>query len=591
MKNTLLASAAIAFALWLSAGQALAKCDLVALAELPIEMNGARATTAATINGADARLFIDTGSFFTELTPSGATRLGLRMEPLPPRMRVVGVTGTAETRMTHVRDMRLSNADLGPTDLLVGEHDLGPADGLVGQNVFGSYDMEYDFANGVMRLYQPKGCEQDNLAYWRGGAAAPTLKIEPLSRYENAIEGEVVINGVRMRAHFDTGAGRTVLTLHAAQRIGISPTSPGVVAIGVSSGTGRKLARAWIAPISSFEIGDERVTDTRLEVADFDLGSEDLLVGADFFLSHRVLVSKTQDKLYFTYNGGPVFTLGDGARVAVAGVAVTPPATPSIVGDPDQPTDAAGFAARAAAALARGGFVKAIADYTRAIELAPDVAEYYRGRGQGELLGRQPLRAADDFNAALKLKPDDAKTLLALGGLKLVNHDVAGARSDFASALAADPSTRLAVANAYGSAGLYKDALDNYDAWIASHPRNEDAAAAYSGRCVMRGISGQDIDKGLADCNQALDLVPGTPAALLGRGLVRLRRGEYDKAIADEDAVIKVQPKAAWALYARGVAKVRKGQAADGQADLAAAAAIAPQLAARAKANGLSPDS
>jgi len=34
-----------------------------------------------------------------------------------------------------------------------------------------------------------------------------------------------------------------------------------------------------------------------------------MLIGADFFLSHRVYVASSQNRLYFTYNGGPVFDL------------------------------------------------------------------------------------------------------------------------------------------------------------------------------------------------------------------------------------------------------------------------------------------
>ena len=34
-----------------------------------------------------------------------------------------------------------------------------------------------------------------------------------------------------------------------------------------------------------------------------------MLIGADFFLSHRIYVASSQKKLYFTYNGGPVFNL------------------------------------------------------------------------------------------------------------------------------------------------------------------------------------------------------------------------------------------------------------------------------------------
>ena len=41
-----------------------------------------------------------------------------------------------------------------------------------------------------------------------------------------------------------------------------------------------------------------------------------MLIGADFFLSHRIYVASSQRKLYFTYNGGPVFNL---ARAREAG--------------------------------------------------------------------------------------------------------------------------------------------------------------------------------------------------------------------------------------------------------------------------------
>ena len=41
-----------------------------------------------------------------------------------------------------------------------------------------------------------------------------------------------------------------------------------------------------------------------------------MLIGADFFLSHRVYVANSQRKLYFTYNGGPVFNLTAGPAMA-----------------------------------------------------------------------------------------------------------------------------------------------------------------------------------------------------------------------------------------------------------------------------------
>jgi hypothetical protein len=35
----------------------------------------------------------------------------------------------------------------------------------------------------------------------------------------------------------------------------------------------------------------------------------DLLLGADFFLSHRVYIASNPRGVYFTYSGGPLFNL------------------------------------------------------------------------------------------------------------------------------------------------------------------------------------------------------------------------------------------------------------------------------------------
>ena len=40
----------------------------------------------------------------------------------------------------------------------------------------------------------------------------------------------------------------------------------------------------------------------------------DMLLGIDFLRAHRVYVAHSQGKLYFTYNGGPVFSVA--ARAA-----------------------------------------------------------------------------------------------------------------------------------------------------------------------------------------------------------------------------------------------------------------------------------
>ena len=60
---------------------------------------------------------------------------------------------------------------------------------------------------------------------------------------------------------------------------------------------------------------------------------------------------------------------------------------------------------------------------------------------------------------------------------------------------------------------------------------------ALHGRCRLRALQGEELAKGLTDCNAAYRLSdksnPATAAILESRGLVRLRLGDYDKAIAD----------------------------------------------------------
>ena len=105
-----------------------------------------------------------------------------------------------------------------------------------------------------------------------------------------------------------------MLSLEAAKRAGITPDSAGRRARRLAgAGIGHHYVHSWIAPLHSFKIGDEEIRDTKLYIGDIGTSlasSDEMLLGADFFLSHRIYVANSRDKLYFTYNGGPVFNVG-----------------------------------------------------------------------------------------------------------------------------------------------------------------------------------------------------------------------------------------------------------------------------------------
>ncbi|MGC1303812.1 MAG: retropepsin-like aspartic protease, partial [Caulobacteraceae bacterium] len=305
-----------------SAAPALADCKVGRLAELPVTMVGRRPVVSAKINGMDALFVADSGAFFSTITHANAEKYKLSLEQAPIGFTLQGVTGSTDAEIGTAKDFSLGRIDVHRIQFLVGGGEMGAETaGLLGQNVFHAGDVEYDLPDGEIRIFKARGCGGVLLAYWVApGDPYAFISIESTTATQPHTVGEVYVNGVRLRATFDTGATNSILTLHAAARAGIRPNNPGVVYAGRSGGLGQRTVDAWIAPVSSFKIGQEEIKNTRLMIADLDLQT-DMLVGADFFLSHRVYVATSQSRMYVSYGGGPVFS--------VAARAESPPGPPA----------------------------------------------------------------------------------------------------------------------------------------------------------------------------------------------------------------------------------------------------------------------
>ena len=288
-------------------------CQIARFPDIPVTMRGLRPMVRTQINGQDALLIADSGAFFSTLTAAAVEQFHLPYNAFQ-ELYVTGLGGRELARVVRVRKFTLvgihtwNDADF----VVAGSGFGGQSVGLLGQNVFRIADVEYDLANGVIRLVRPKGdCRHTNLAYWAQAAAKPysVLDIEsPTLRQPHTLSA-AYLNGVKIRVMFDTGAHQSLLNLATARRAGITPSSPGVTDGGYSWGLGHKVHKTWITRFSSFKIGDEEIQHAQLRFGDIDLIEADMLIGADFFLSHRVYVASSQNRLFFTYNGGPVFDL------------------------------------------------------------------------------------------------------------------------------------------------------------------------------------------------------------------------------------------------------------------------------------------
>jgi tetratricopeptide (TPR) repeat protein/predicted aspartyl protease len=575
-----------------------AGCSLGRLAEFPITMSNLQPLMEAKINGRDVRFLVDSGSFFSIITPASAAELGLATSFAPPGFFVTGLGGSsARVSITRVKEFTLAGVPLHNVDFIVGgSAPGGDTIGLLGQNVLhiGSA-VEYDLSHGVVRLFSAKGCEKTRLAYWVDGDTAYSAidipRTEPMHPFALA---PAEVNGKPIRVELDSGAHLSILSLKAAARAGVTPDSPGAVPAGGSHGIGKATILTYVAPFSSFKIGGEEIRNIKLRIADIDLPDADMLLGADFFLSHRIMVANGQHTLYFTYNGGPVFNLNRVNGSPGAAPDSPPGTTEAASGEGAQAPNADELARRAEASASRRQFDQALADLTRALELAPDNPEYLYQRATVHLQMGHPDLGLADLNQALKLKPDHVPALIQRAAVSLHTQNKAAAAADLDAASAAVPKEsdlRFQMAEIYEQAGLLEQTVRQEDLWIDAHPDDARVPMALNLRCWARGLEGTELDRALKDCDTAIrrtDPHLGLHAAATdSRGLVYLRLGKYEKSIADYDAVLKERPKDAWAWYARGIDKLRLQRTAEGTADIAQATALSAKIADEFKSRGI----
>ncbi len=566
-------------------------CTLRQLAAFPITMSDMRPLMTAKVNDTDVRFMLDSGAFYSMLSPASAVELHLKMRSAPYGFHVTGVGGgRAEASIANVAVFTLAGAQFHDVEFLVGGSTVGPDNvGVLGQNVLHIGDVEYDLAQGVVRLFQTKDC-QGSLAYWANESATPVsaISISGTTPLEPHTLATAYVNGKEIRVLFDSGAGLSTLSLRAAARVGITPQSPGVVSAGLGYGIGEKMIPGYIAPIASFKLGDEEIRNTRLRIADLELAHADMLLGPDFFLSHRIYVSNRQHKLYFSYNGGPVFNL--------SGTKKSPESAPATTADAAPGGDAADFSRRGVAAASRRDFSAALTELTRACELAPNNAEYFFQRAMVNRQLQRTAAATADIDRALQLQPDLVPALMARAEWSLQSGDKSGAGRDLDAAnAAASPlaDVRLGMAHAYLAADLLGPALAQLDLWVPAHAEDARLPEALDLRCRIRALSGSDLPLALKDCDvavrRAVKSTDSYARATDSRGLLRLRLGDYDRSIADFDASLKTDPSNAWAWYGRGLDKLHKHDTAGGQSDIERAIALWPDVAEAFRGHGIVP--
>ncbi len=315
-----------------------------------------------------------------------------------------------------------------------------------------------------------------------------------------------------------------------------------------------------------------------------------MLLGIDFFLSHRIYVSKARSKMFVTYNGGTVFALNRSETAGAAAAAVNGVASGAGAAGSADVATADQLARRGAASASRRDFERALADLDRAIALEPASAAFLAQRGVIHEALKRPAKALEDFDRALELDASQSDARLQRAVLRLRSMNLAGAKADLDALDAALPpqaQMRLPMSRFYLGLELPKQSLVQLNHWLPAHPNQVDRHDALNSRCWIRMTLGIELDKAVDDCDDAIDADPKNAHYADSRGWLYLRLGRLPKALADFDRSLELEPLAPWSLYGRALTRARLGHTAQASVDLASARKAQPDIDARVAKVGL----
>jgi len=173
--------------------------------------------------------------------------------------------------------------------------------------------------------------------------------------------------------------------------------------------------------------------------------------------------------------------------------------------------------------------VKAFADYSRAIELRPDVPWNYLGRGNAYMQMAKWERALADFSRAIELKTDEAYSYSCRGSAYMELGEPEKAMADFSRAIdVLRPSTRRPAyfyrvrGDAYMQLAEWEKAIADFSRAIELRPDDND----FYHRRDRAYMQLAEWEKTVADFPKAKELNPDNSSHWYRQGLVQAERDD-----------------------------------------------------------------
>lgn len=278
-------------------------CNLVKVAELPLETVDHVFTVPATINGHVLKMLLDTGAERSLLDERTVQRLGIPQDGRTFTV-MVGIAGGSPRADANVEGMTLGGApvdiDRMPVSTFGGS---SGAEGVLGLDVLRDYDLDIDGPNRTLTLYRVRHCATADPPW-----AQATAPIENVRTRIGWMEIPIEVDSVRGIAAIDTGASFTTIMPRMARRLGLTEQSMAgdrTVTINVVAAAD---THAHIHRFETIKIGPVTGRSVRILVLDREPPAlsggrqfQDAIIGQDVLGTRRVWFSISTGRLFLSH--------------------------------------------------------------------------------------------------------------------------------------------------------------------------------------------------------------------------------------------------------------------------------------------------
>jgi predicted aspartyl protease len=224
---------------WASA----ADCPSSPIVELPMVRNDLGSPIISIlVDGRSRDALIDTGGFWSMLSPSIAKLYGSRRSGINGRL---GLEGVKIDKAVTVPSIQIGPVKVSKVDFFEAPEDYSENAVTLGANWLSRFDVEIDPVGGRVTFFPRSHCGSGVVHWPHSDFAELPVRID---RDQNLVTIPLILDGREIHALIDTGAPETYLSLRVAEALfGLKPDSPGMQAVVSGSFTPRPRAGiSWL---------------------------------------------------------------------------------------------------------------------------------------------------------------------------------------------------------------------------------------------------------------------------------------------------------------------------------------------------------